>query len=49
VVIKTKTGRTSAAEITLFKSLGLAIEDVVCAEYLYRKAQTEDAGTWVEF
>lgn len=49
VVIKTKKGRTSAAEITLFKSLGLAIEDVVCAEYLYRKAQTEDAGTWVEF
>jgi ornithine cyclodeaminase/alanine dehydrogenase-like protein (mu-crystallin family) len=49
VVIKTKKGRTSAAEITLFKSLGLAIEDVVCAEYLYRKAQTEDAGTWIEF
>jgi ornithine cyclodeaminase/alanine dehydrogenase-like protein (mu-crystallin family) len=49
LVIKTKTGRTSSSEITLFKSLGLAIEDVVCAEYLYRKAQAEDAGTWVEF
>lgn len=49
LVIESKKGRASAAEITLFKSLGLAIEDVVCAEYLYRKAQAENAGTWVEF
>ena len=44
-----KTGRTSETEITLFKSLGLAIEDVACADYLYRKALTENAGSWVEF
>jgi ornithine cyclodeaminase len=44
-----KSGRTSASEITLFKSLGLAIEDVVCADYVYRKAFAENAGTWVEF
>ena len=49
LVIETKKGRISNSEITLFKSLGLAIEDVVCAEYLYRKAATENAGTWVEF
>lgn len=49
VVIKTKQGRTSPDEITLFKSLGLAIEDVVCAEYLFRKAKTENVGSWVEF
>jgi ornithine cyclodeaminase len=49
LVIKTKQGRTSASEITLFKSLGLAIEDVVCADYLYRKATAENAGTWVNF
>ena len=49
LVIGRKPGRTSPAEITLFKSLGLAIEDVVCAEYLFRKAQAEDAGTWVDF
>ena len=49
VIIESKKGRTSVAEITLFKSLGLAIEDVVCAEYLFRKAQAEDAGTWVDF
>lgn len=49
LVIGTKTGRTSPSEITLFKSLGLAIEDVVSAEYLFRKATAENVGTWVDF
>lgn len=49
LVIGTKRGRTSSTEITLFKSLGLAIEDVVCAEYLFRKATAENVGTWVDF
>lgn len=49
VVIEAKQGRISPHEITLFKSLGLAIEDVVCADYLFRKAQTENAGAWVDF
>lgn len=48
LVIGTKPGRTSATEITLFKSLGLAIEDVTCADYLYKKAQSQNAGTWVD-
>jgi ornithine cyclodeaminase len=42
-------GRTSAVEITLFKSLGLAVEDLVAAEYLYRKAKETGAGTRVRF
>lgn len=49
LLIGTKTGRTSSTEITLFKSLGLAIEDVVSADYLYRKAQSQNAGTWIDF
>ncbi len=49
LLIGTKTGRTSATEITLFKSLGLAIEDVASANYLYNKAQNQNAGTWVDF
>ena len=49
VVIKSKRGRISQTEITLFKSLGLAIEDVVCAEYLFRQAKEEDLGSWVDF
>jgi ornithine cyclodeaminase/alanine dehydrogenase-like protein (mu-crystallin family) len=42
-------GRTSPEEITCFKSLGLAIEDLFAAEYLYRKAQEMKAGFWVSF
>jgi ornithine cyclodeaminase len=49
LLIGTKSGRSSETEITLFKSLGLAIEDVACAEYLFRKAQAQSAGTWVDF
>jgi ornithine cyclodeaminase len=49
LVIGTKQGRTSPSEITLFKSLGLAIEDVVSAEYVFRKATAENIGTWVDF
>jgi ornithine cyclodeaminase/alanine dehydrogenase-like protein (mu-crystallin family) len=44
-----KPGRTSAHEITLFKSLGLAVEDLVAVEYLYRKAKETGAGTWAPF
>jgi alanine dehydrogenase len=37
-VAGTRPGRQSAEEITLFKSLGLAVEDVVAADLVYRKA-----------
>jgi ornithine cyclodeaminase/alanine dehydrogenase-like protein (mu-crystallin family) len=49
LIINTKQGRATDSEVTLFKSLGLAIEDVVCAEYLLRKAKAENVGSWVEF
>lgn len=44
-----KPGRTSSEEITLFKSLGLAVEDLAAANHLYRKAKESNAGTWIEF
>jgi ornithine cyclodeaminase len=47
LLVSSKFGRTSPTEITLFKSLGLAIEDVVCADYLFRMATSEKLGTWV--
>ena len=47
LLIGSKSGRTSPTDITLFKSLGLAIEDVACADCLYRKATAENLGTWV--
>jgi ornithine cyclodeaminase len=44
-----KPGRTSPEEITLFKSLGLAVEDLASAHFLYRKAKETNAGTWIDF
>jgi ornithine cyclodeaminase/alanine dehydrogenase-like protein (mu-crystallin family) len=37
VVAGTRPGRQSDEEVTLFKSLGLAVEDVATAELVYRK------------
>jgi ornithine cyclodeaminase len=42
-------GRTSSEEITLFKSLGLAVEDLASAQYLHQTARERGAGTWVDF
>ncbi len=42
-------GRTEADQITLFKSLGLAVEDVAAAMYIYEQAQEKQVGTWVSF
>jgi ornithine cyclodeaminase len=49
ILIGANKGRESDDEITLFKSLGLAVEDLASAEYLYRKAMMNQMGTWVEF
>ncbi len=38
-------GRTSPADITLFKSLGLAIEDLAAAHHALRKAREAGVGT----
>jgi ornithine cyclodeaminase/alanine dehydrogenase-like protein (mu-crystallin family) len=38
VAAGTKVGRRSADEITVFKSVGLAVEDIVSADLVYRKA-----------
>jgi ornithine cyclodeaminase/alanine dehydrogenase-like protein (mu-crystallin family) len=38
-------GRTSSDEITIFKSTGLAVEDLVTAQLAYDRAQTESIGT----
>lgn len=41
-------GRTSPEERTLFKSLGLAVEDVASARFIYEQALASGAGTWLE-
>jgi len=42
-------GRASSEEITLFKSLGLAAEDVAAAHHIYQKLLKQNEGTWLEF
>jgi len=48
VLAGSKTGRSSAGEITLFKSVGIAIQDVAAAQLVYRKALERNVGTDVE-
>jgi ornithine cyclodeaminase/alanine dehydrogenase-like protein (mu-crystallin family) len=38
-------GRRATEQITLFQSLGLAVEDVVAADLVYRAAQAEHRAT----
>lgn len=42
-------GRTGAQDITLFKSLGLAVEDLAAAHRIYVKASAQDATTDIGF
>ncbi|MGB1253065.1 MAG: ornithine cyclodeaminase family protein [Candidatus Promineifilaceae bacterium] len=41
-------GRSSAEQITLFKSLGLAIEDIAAAHHVYQKGLAQGIGTSLE-
>jgi ornithine cyclodeaminase/alanine dehydrogenase-like protein (mu-crystallin family) len=41
-------GRSSDDELTVFKSLGLAVEDLGAAEHVLRRAEAEDVGVEVE-
>ena len=41
-------GRQSPQDITLFKSLGIAVEDVASAYHIYKQANKKGRGTWVE-
>lgn len=40
-------GRTSETEITLFRSLGLAVEDIASAQLVYRRAVERGVGTQI--
>jgi ornithine cyclodeaminase/alanine dehydrogenase-like protein (mu-crystallin family) len=40
-------GRTAPDDVTLFKSLGLAIEDVASARLIYERALADGSGTWI--
>ena len=42
-------GRRSPDELTVFKSLGLAVEDLACAQFLLQRARELGRGSEVEF
>ncbi len=48
VLLGEKEGRRGPSEITVFKSLGLAVEDLAPAQDLYHRALTAGIGQWVE-
>ena len=41
-------GRTSPQDITLFKSLGLAVEDLAAAHHIFNEAKSGRVGTMVK-
>jgi ornithine cyclodeaminase/alanine dehydrogenase-like protein (mu-crystallin family) len=47
VLAGTKTGRSNAGEVTVYKSVGIAIQDVATAHLVYRKASHANIGTHV--
>jgi ornithine cyclodeaminase/alanine dehydrogenase-like protein (mu-crystallin family) len=47
VLIGAVEGRRSEQELTVFKSLGLAVEDLAAAEHVLARAEAEDAGAVV--
>jgi ornithine cyclodeaminase/alanine dehydrogenase-like protein (mu-crystallin family) len=49
VLTGAKPGRTSPDELTVFESLGLAVEDLFAAEYVVGRAEESGRGVLVEF
>jgi ornithine cyclodeaminase/alanine dehydrogenase-like protein (mu-crystallin family) len=48
VLIGKAPGRTSDQEITIFDSSGLAVQDIVCAHYVYQQAAERNLGVEVD-
>ena len=48
VLLGTVPARGSDEEVTLFKSLGISIEDLAAARSVYETAKEQQLGTWVE-
>jgi ornithine cyclodeaminase/alanine dehydrogenase-like protein (mu-crystallin family) len=49
ILIGAAPGRVTPDELTVFRSLGLAVEDLAAAEYVVRRAREAGAGTEVAF
>jgi alanine dehydrogenase len=42
-------GRVSRDDVTIFESLGIAIEDLAAAHFIHRRALETGSGTWLEW
>lgn len=49
VVLGQVPGRQSPDDITLYESLGIALEDLAAAHFIHRRAVETGAGTWLEW
>ncbi len=49
IVTGRKTGRANDREITLFKSVGIAVEDIAAAAYVFEQAESRGLGTPMAF
>ena len=49
ILLEKVKGRQSVKDITLFKSLGLAIEDIAAAHHIYQKLSEQGGGRWIDF
>ena len=49
LLIGEQLGRGFPEEITVFKSLGIAVEDLAAAQFLYRRALAKEVGTRVRY
>jgi len=48
VLLARHPGRTAAGQVTVFKSLGLSVEDVASAHHIHAAAVRGGLGTWIE-
>jgi ornithine cyclodeaminase len=49
VFLGTVRGRISPGEITVYESLGVAVEDLAAAHAIHRRAIETGAGAWLEW
>lgn len=49
VIVGRFTGRAHPQDVTLFKSLGVALEDIAVAARVFQKAQSAHIGKWLEW
>ena len=49
IIVGRRPGRANSKEITLFKSVGIAIQDVAAAALVYARAQALGLGRYIKF